>query len=172
MVGAQQVADVSPSACMRCVEVVLEDPWWAVQDVLGGIPGVLLGGVTTLVIYLARKRGETKALARRFAKSIRREIERIQGLLDNTTQTDIRIRPLAAVDRLPTDIYDGLLNSAAISNFDIDLQDGLYNFYKLFRDKPADEISVSEETLRVEAIRISDRLDRYIRRNRPRLKFF
>lgn len=111
-------------------------------------------------------------MARRFAKSIRREIERIQGLLDNTTQTDIRIRPLAAIDRLPTDIYDGLLNSAAISNFDIDLQDGLYNFYNLFRGKPADEISVSEETLRVEAIRISDRLDRYIRRNRPRLKFF
>lgn len=104
---------------------------------------------------------------------MKREIEHVLVVLNDTTRTAIRMRSLKTVERLPTATYDGLLSSATVSKLDASLQEGLYRFYTLFRDKPTHELSASdEEILRAEAVRMSDMLDRYIRRKKSVLKFF
>ena len=167
MIDMVLVANAAPLNCTYCTEGGWADGWW-----IRNVPGVIIGVGTTLIAYLFKKRGEDKAVARNLAKSVRNEISHILELLNDVTRTAIRVRPFAAVDRIPTDIYDGLLNSATVSKFDVDLQDELYRFYNLFKGKHVDEIQVSEKSLRKRAVRLSENLDIYIQENRSRLRFF
>ena len=160
-------ADVAPLLCTCCTGAS-----WMGCCGIHNVPGIIAGALITLTAYLFKRHGEDKALARKPARSVRGEIAHILELLDDSTRTAIRIRPFATVDHISTDIYDGLLNSAAVSNFDAGLQDGLYNFYRLFKGRPTDEIQVSEEDLRRKAVRISEELDAYIRQKKSRLRFF
>lgn len=130
------------------------------------------GVIIPLIFYIAKRRGENKRRARNLAESIRLEIGFIQEMLDDTTRTAIRIRPLTTIDKLPADIYDGLLKSATISHFDVDLQDSLHRFYKIFKDKSVDELLVPEDALRVKAVKMSENLDLYIPKHRSRFWFF
>ena len=167
MMDAVLAADAVSLACAYCTDADQSDWQWALN-----IPGVIAGASITLIAYLFRRRGEDKARARNLADSVRNEMAHILELLNDTTRTAVRTRPFSAVERIPTDIYDGLLNSAAISNFDADLQNELYIFYNLFRGRPVDEIQVSEKDLRERTVKVSETLSTYIHQKRPKLGFF
>ena len=145
---------------------IITDPQYWVSNIFG----TAIGAGATLVGYVLRRHGEYKEISRRMASSIQREIVYILNEVNDTTRTAIRIRPYHTIERLPTETYDGLLNSAEISRFDIDIQDELYVFYNLFKNKPFDAIQTG--SIRLRAITVSEHLDNYIRQNRARLKIF
>lgn len=132
--------------------------------------GAGAGGLVTYFIYMKRKERENKARAERLALSVKHEVEHIQELLGRETLTAIQIHPYGVIERLPSGVYDGLLNSAAISDFDTRLQDGLYDFYKYFKDKHIEEVQVPPETLAAEAIKVWDALDRYVKEQQVRFR--
>lgn len=167
MVGASLAAAAAalPLFCTSCTNMAADPLYWA-----SNIVGTALGAGATLAGYMARRRGEAKARAREMAKSVQREIVRILVELNDTTRTAIRMQPHPAIERLPTGTYDGLLNSAEISRFDTGMQDELYIFYNLFKNKPLGAVQM--EHIRSRGITVSEQLDEYIHRNRARWGVF
>lgn len=173
MVGSSLATGIT-SLCIRCDDVVaVGSPWWGalLLDLFGISVGAIIGGLITYTIYVKRKNGEVKERAKRLAQSVMYEVQRVQALLSSETPTAIRINPYDIVERLPTGIYDGLLNSAAISNFDIGLQNRLHEFYEHFRGKLTEEILVPADTLATEAVKVGDALDEYVEKQRAKSKF-
>lgn len=165
MISMSLATIMLPLLCMPCTNTITDPSYW-----VSNVFGTAIGAGATLVGYVLRRRGESKEHSRRMAKSVQREIVHILNEVNDTTRTAIRIRPYPIIGRLPTETYDGLLNSAEISRFDIGIQDELYVFYNLFKNRPFD--TVQTENICSQAVTVSEHLDKYIHQNRARLKIF
>lgn len=126
--------------------------------------GVALVGVAWLSFYVITKRGELKRTTRRLAAALKVELLLITDITKSTTRIGVQFRSGWPAALLSSSVYDGMVNSAAISNFDEEVQLMLHNYYIHVKNG-------SMDALRKDTHNVSKKMDDIIKKNRARFRY-
>lgn len=126
--------------------------------------GVALVGIAWLSFYIITKHGELKRTTRRLAAALKVELLLIADITNGTTSIGVQFRSGWPAALLSSNVYDGMVNSAAISNFDENVQLMLHNYYIHVKNGSID-------ALREKTYDVSKKMDDVIKKNGARFRY-
>lgn len=125
----------------------------------------LITGITAFGLYFFKKHRDSKQLNFKLGEMLNVEILKIVRLFYYADLDRCTITPSYFLTIFPRGIYDGLVNSGNISNFDKNIQKKLYEFYRYERISDYDSMNNILHA-------IAHDVDQFIKKNKLRFGIF